>query len=1096
MSAKLLQALTDDNPDLQKQIGCMTGIFQLFDRGHLVSGRRLYGQQHKRLPADHPQFSNRKVGAEEAAVSPRTSMAKGQIQRQRKNTDPSIDSQSSSSCSSSFSSAECNRSSLTGPPCFDETLNSQKPHGSATDNKPGISSPWNGHTNFVPQTGRQTIDFREIVKESMYREMRGLSINTRAKDEIANHLAKTRDSPRSLQVKKFVDECSLKSASAKSKMPIDLNESLRVLARLKEGPWHAAEASDLTRVSYGVKENSLCSVSREGPRFSYDGRETARSSFDSRDNMKPTSKLKELPRLSLDGRDCSSRSSNFDMKSSSNLKGLENRNSHWDSENRQSPSIVAKLMGLDTVPSSRPVAVEGQKSLHSARTSNHSATPKVTEESRLDRSLLSPRTPREAVSPRGRNTEATKRPICNPRFPIETAPWKHSEGNPASSKKDLKAHDSQTKLQASQFVLTEIEKRLKQMKFQHSEKDVRAILDAMQAKMLLDTKKVQPSRSQQFTAPKISLNQTHDEHVLETCNPNSLPTRQGCSSRAFESPIVIMKPAKYIDKYSIANSVIHCDSLSFPVSKRLTGDLQQVDSRKSSRQPKDPTPITNGRESSIRVQTSVNKKLSIKTEDNIQRNQNSQTRPLQISQQLNRDNAGSSSRTSDSLSPRLAQRKKEAERKGRNTSLPDSSKPRRQPRPRHDFGHKGGKLTTDSVHYSVPPEDQTSDFSSDTTRQISQQGDEISVLSDSNMSSASQVDVEMTSSDCSLVADCGLQTSLTIFNKKVKNEEVSSVLNDEKRLMELGGAQPEGPEQPSPVSVLDQSFYKEDTMPSPVPVSCPFQGAKNQKTEDVPREENRKPSASIFLSSPRRSLNFTLSKDHCNKLASIEDLVQKLQRLNSSHNEVATDYIASLCEKTTPDHRYVSEILLASGFLLKDLTADAKTPTLAHSSGYLINPDLFFVLEQTKSSRTCKDEPGETGLPDKQKTDHEKVHRRLIFDTVNQLLINKLPVLDADPWLGSSKLSMKALTGQRLLHEICAEIDNLAENHSNDDDDVVYSLTCQLENWCDQRKDISAVVLDIERMIFKDLVDDIVNGSGWTSKAVEKTRHLRQAGAK
>ena len=49
MSAKLLQALTDENPDLQKQIGCMTGIFQLFDRHHILSAKRINGHTPKRL---------------------------------------------------------------------------------------------------------------------------------------------------------------------------------------------------------------------------------------------------------------------------------------------------------------------------------------------------------------------------------------------------------------------------------------------------------------------------------------------------------------------------------------------------------------------------------------------------------------------------------------------------------------------------------------------------------------------------------------------------------------------------------------------------------------------------------------------------------------------------------------------------------------------------------------------------------------------------------------------------------------------------------------------------------------------------------------
>lgn len=47
MAAKLLHSLADDNPDLQKQIGCMTGIFQLFDRHHILTARRI---NQKRLP--------------------------------------------------------------------------------------------------------------------------------------------------------------------------------------------------------------------------------------------------------------------------------------------------------------------------------------------------------------------------------------------------------------------------------------------------------------------------------------------------------------------------------------------------------------------------------------------------------------------------------------------------------------------------------------------------------------------------------------------------------------------------------------------------------------------------------------------------------------------------------------------------------------------------------------------------------------------------------------------------------------------------------------------------------------------------------------
>lgn len=83
------------------------------------------------------------------------------------------------------------------------------------------------------------------------------------------------------------------------------------------------------------------------------------------------------------------------------------------------------------------------------------------------------------------------------------------------------------------------------------------------------------------------------------------------------------------------------------------------------------------------------------------------------------------------------------------------------------------------------------------------------------------------------------------------------------------------------------------------------------------------------------------------KLQNIEHLVQKLTRLNSGHNEAQTDYIASLCENTKTDDRYISEILLASGLLLRVLGSSLTTFQF-HSSGYQINPELFLVLEQTK----------------------------------------------------------------------------------------------------------------------------------------------------
>lgn len=40
MAAKLLHTLADENSDLQKKIGCMNGIFKLFDRHHITNRRK------------------------------------------------------------------------------------------------------------------------------------------------------------------------------------------------------------------------------------------------------------------------------------------------------------------------------------------------------------------------------------------------------------------------------------------------------------------------------------------------------------------------------------------------------------------------------------------------------------------------------------------------------------------------------------------------------------------------------------------------------------------------------------------------------------------------------------------------------------------------------------------------------------------------------------------------------------------------------------------------------------------------------------------------------------------------------------------------
>lgn len=188
------------------------------------------------------------------------------------------------------------------------------------------------------------------------------------------------------------------------------------------------------------------------------------------------------------------------------------------------------------------------------------------------------------------------------------------------------------------------------------------------------------------------------------------------------------------------------------------------------------------------------------------------------------------------------------------------------------------------------------------------------------------------------------------------------------------------------------------------------------------------------------------------KLEKIENLVEKLRRVNSSHDEARTDYIASLCENSNrnPDDRYISEILLASGLLLR---GDSLTNIQFHPSGLPINPDLFLVLEQTNTISLGK------------------IHRKLIFDSVNELLAAKLCAKRAP------------LNAQKLLGELCYEIQVIqASTPSHEDEDdkrwkhILYKdvMHRESESWINFEDEISGAVLDIERSIFKDLVGEII----------------------
>ncbi|KAF8091431.1 hypothetical protein N665_0445s0018 [Sinapis alba] len=263
----------------------------------------------------------------------------------------------------------------------------------------------------------------------------------------------------------------------------------------------------------------------------------------------------------------------------------------------------------------------------------------------------------------------------------------------------------------------------------------------------------------------------------------------------------------------------------------------------------------------------------------------------------------------------------------------------------------------------------------------------------------------------------------------------------------------------SPVSVLDAAFDEEDS-PSPVrKISLSF-----KENDALPSEE------SVLIKKPASV---------CRSIILPEN--------NRGPTQPDSDLLKCFSEEDADfksgDHKYISEILLASG-LLRDLEYSMISIQL-NKARLPINPGLFFILEQNNASNMMtqldnKHNRGR-GLRQQQTNPTEIIRRKLIFDTVNEILAQRFtaegctkPRLTANPITAMKKISK----GEQLLKTLCLEIDSLQGNNSKcileDEEDIIWNdLQCQSMNLKEFEGETPGIVLDIERMIFRDLVSEV-----------------------
>ncbi|KAK3132537.1 hypothetical protein QOZ80_6AG0524070 [Eleusine coracana subsp. coracana] len=1002
MPAKYLHALGEERrPELHRQVGCVTGILQAFDRRHSLAG-------HKRLLPPGPALSSSpNVGGNCARYSSQivleNNLSKTWTENLRAPTAELSQTSNSSSPSSSFSSLDGNRSTQQDLSSTDRMLFPERPFKSSLklkssfDSDNGLDYPDDTITNPdnmpAAESRLPTLGIRNLVKDSIYKDSRDSSVRISTKEEVKGHPFTCGDAPRQL------DGPPSDCTQGKSKGLMDINESLRVLAKLREASWTPPESGHHARLSY------------DAPRFSYDGKEAA-------------SKLREVPRLSLDIKEGHLWNREMDLRSKPSLN-VSGRSSSTINETQQEQPAAAAQAG------------------------------KAVEESKQE-SMLSPlsfSSHNEPAPRQKRMQESTVRNIPNSKFPVEAAPWKQQERIVLPRRLPKGSKGAQGREQTSVSFFSDIEKRLKDLDFHQSNKDFRAlkqILDSMEAKGLLQNKKrEETSTLKSYDGSHDSKERTSVMGLNSKANPMWTAEENNAES-TFRSPIVIMKPSKS------SNLLSEVDPAVTPL--RRPSDLPQLDTGNIIDKRKtliNSTAKEQYAKSSPRVPTTQ----SLPSYDRRSNGRNEDS----SSKQLPRDNSIALQKNRSSTSPRLLQKKLDSERRARPpVPSPESNKSqRRADRNNLDTVSPRSKFRRKPVHA------QEGDIGihngcSNRTRSLNYQGNDMSTRSDGSMSVASELDLEVTSTDKS--AEVGVSDfQQEIGTPSGRNPQKVKTSYDASKDISSADLSAAIAERPSPVSVLDSSFDQEDHFPT---------------------SDERHLSEEPWKDSDTQPVNYNMQSKN-SKLANVASLLEKLQQLSVNKDEDAppVDHIAFLCETESPDQRYLSEILLASGLLMKDL-GSGQSGLQLHSSGYPINPDLFLVLEQRKAGWVSKPEAihqSRSGM----KSDPKRAHRKLIFDAVNELLFRKFEKETAVYSLGSftrtEDLTAQVLSEQQLMKFLSSGIEDLVAERlriCQKDSSVIpdAEILHRLQGWTSFSRELPGMVLEIERSIFKELVDEVIRG--------------------
>jgi len=781
------------------------------------------------------------------------------------------------------------------------------------------------------KSGHPNVGFRDIVKDSINRDPGGLTVKTSVQEARRN--GQYKDSPRPLLLSKSMDGTCIIGIDRTTKVPANVTESRRCL--------------------------------QEQSRFSCDDRRLLRPA-ETQESKRPPSRPKELPRLSLDSRKESlspgSRQKNLSYRRTDDIL-LDTLRPQDSPSHRRANSVIAKLMGLEEATNATGVLT--------AENCEPTRSPRPAEATQHEHPSRSPRsTCQDSCSMQLKNDSSVLKTKPSPRIVTEAAPWRQQDRS-ATNIKAQQCREAEGRPRTAS-VYADIERRVGGFDFlECNNKDFRAlrILGALNAK---DAK---------------SKNDSSGGSIANHRTGYDLTTNSG----TFQAPIVVMKPARTIEKHGV--------SLASVAPMAGLRSLRKLPARYSS--------FTSTNESS------TNEKMHLRMSR------------AQLKSEEIVSNA-SSPRPTSSSSPRNVLKKAEPERRSRPPVSPKSP------------SKKSNEAVSPKGRIRSKPS------------QVKCHREEVLQSTGNRISLAKQVDVSV----MDRAKPLGGNSTFTPPSNAAAtaSHKAPSILGSDQNIHSLDNI-------PSPVSVLDTSFYHKR-------ISDSFRDGETHSSEEcwnpnsLPDTPQSKASSEVNQIKPEN----------------LEVLIQKLEQLQSMNEEDASikEFMASVT--ANKDHQYIYEILLASGLLHKEHSI-AVLPGQLQPSNYPINPELFLILEQTKPDLVSAFQTV-SGAKKSCKPCTGRLHRRLVFDLVNETIAQKMSVCRSGrqtvKFLQSRKLS-----GWQLFKDLCTEVDRLikcSDEEENEnmifDEDTVNGT----KDWMSFDTVLHGMVWEIERSIFKGLIDEVIGG--------------------